>query len=48
MNEKITITLTYNEAVELQQLLHESKDTGDKQFDDVMQSIEKKLCDKLY
>ena len=45
--EKINITLTLNEAQELYQLVRESSDTGNLDWDNTMQSIEEKIRKKI-
>jgi len=45
--ENITITLPHYTAVELMLLADASKDTGNKEFDEHMKIIVKKLRDKI-
>ncbi len=45
--EKVKITLTLDEAQELYQLVRESSDTGNEEWDEKMKSIEEKIREKI-
>ena len=45
--EKVKITLTLDEAQELYQLVRESSDTGNEEWDDKMKSIELKINQEI-
>lgn len=45
--ENITITIPRDTAYELFQLVGESKDTGNEEWDEHMKLVEKKLREKL-
>lgn len=45
--EKVKITLSLDEAQELYQLVRESSDTGNEEWDEKMKSIEEKIREKI-
>lgn len=45
--EKVKITLTLDEAQELYNLVRESSDTGNEEWDEKMKSIEQKIYEKI-
>jgi len=45
--EKVKITLTLDEAQELYNLVRESSDTGNEDWDEKMKSIEEKIREKI-